>query len=331
MGISATGESLMSSSCSGALISGDNSGYWVPKLYFLDASGTVEPVELSYFNVYYFFEPTDDTIVPFPVGLQMHVGDLAARTCPDNGGQVNLNPSDNATIQPVQWTCPRSSYDPPSWPSAAASDGTTQGIQDPDNAQAGQGFPDAHCDGYGSPLRQDVHFPSCYDPSKALTDHKHNMAYPTIAPGPVPKQNCPDGFLHVPHLLFETYWETPAFADRWTAFQGQQPFVLANGDASGCSAHGDFIAAWDPDVLQHVIDTCNAGDIGMDHCDGVTVRSEPCTAESPVPEQIYGVLAALPGDNPIGSWGREGDYSDGASVARRGAVRRSRAVASAAP
>lgn len=150
----------------------------------------------------------------------------------------------------------------------------------------------------------DVHFPSCYDPSAGLTDHDNNMAYPTVD-WLTGKQNCPDGWLHVPHMFYEMYWDTPAFADRWTPDQGAQPFVLSNGDTSGCGAHGDFLAGWDEDILQHIIDTCNAGHAGMDQCAGITVRDRntPCTAASPIDEDVNGNLTVLPGNNPIVGFG----------------------------
>lgn len=325
MGISATGDKLMSSTCSQAMVRGDNSGYWVPKLYFRDpVYGGLEPVSLYYFNMYYFFEPTDDErIMAFPVGLQVHSGDAMTRKCPSAGGRVQLDAGADAPIQPSQWTCPRSGYDPPSRLSAAESDGSTSGIQDPYNVQAGQGFPNANCDGFGSPLRQDVHFPSCYDPSKALDDHQNNMVFPTTVGF---KQNCPPGFIHMPHLMAETYWNTPEFADRWTPFTapGQQPFVLANGDVSGCSAHADFISAWDPAILQHVIDTCDAGEAGMHTCGGVESRqfSDSCSIESPIPENIYDNLSSLPGNNPIQGWGRGvvSRHRNGEVIASRAAV-----------
>ncbi|ROW12351.1 hypothetical protein VMCG_00268 [Cytospora schulzeri] len=314
MGVSATGESMMESNCSNALVVGDDSGYWVPKLYFHDKdAGTLEPVDLFYMNVYYFFEPTDDEVKAFPVGLQIVSGDVSLRTCPDFGGILQTDGANASYIQPTQWTCPRSAYDPPSRPSAAESDGTKAGIQDPNNAQAGQGFPFAECDGYASPLRQDLHMPSCYDPSKDLTDHENNMVFPSVdaATG---KQNCPEGFTHVPHLFFETYWNTPLFKDRWTPGADYQPFVLANGDLTGCSAHGDFLAAWDTDVLQHIIDTCDAGDIGMDTCAGITVRDKTstCNVASPIKEDIAGNMTALPGNNPLAGWG-VGDANSGAA------------------
>lgn len=126
------------------------------------------------------------------------------------------------------------------------------------------------------------------------------------------KQNCPSGFIHVPHLFFELYWNTIDFADRWTSFQGDQPFTLSNGDLSGCSAHGDFMAAWNTTILQHIIDTCDAGDIGMDQCAGITVRdaSTECHAPSPIDEVITGNLTALPGNNPPVGWGMGGGGSE---------------------
>lgn len=164
----------------------------------------------------------------------------------------------------------------------------------------------ANCDGQYSPLRQDLHFPSCYDPSKDLTDYKNNMVYPTtVYDGYIAKQNCPAGFKHVPHLFYEMYWNTIDFKDRWTPNEGTQPFVLANGDLSGCSGHGDFLAAWNDTVLQNIIDTCNAGDIGMDKCPGVTVRdqSTSCKVNSPLKEVVSGTMTALPGNNPLVGWG----------------------------
>lgn len=160
----------------------------------------------------------------------------------------------------------------------------------------------------------DVHFPSCYDPSKDLTDHENNMAYPTFD-WLTGKQNCPDGWLHVPHMFYEMYWDTPAFADRWTPDEGYQPFVLSNGDTSGCGAHGDFLAGWDETILQHIIDTCNVAHAGMHTCAGVTARDadQECTAPSPFDEDVSGTLAVLAGDNPLVGFGTTTEVAGGAT------------------
>ncbi|KAH8898729.1 WSC-domain-containing protein, partial [Thozetella sp. PMI_491] len=296
-----TGAQLMTSTCTNAILQADKSAYWTPKLYFHDkAANTFEPVGISYMNVYYFFEASNDKIEAFPVGLQMLTGDASKKTPPATGNNI-LDPS-QGTIQPVQITCPRSSYNPPSYP--AGSDGTAAGIKDTNIDGAGAGFPFANCDGLYSPLRSDLHFPSCYDPSKSLTDFRNNMVFPTDAGNG--KQDCPKGFKHFPHLFYEVYWDTPAFASRWTPNQGYQPFTFANGDGEGFSLHGDFIAAWDTTTLQHIIDTCNAGDAGMDQCQGagaITPAGSICKIPNPTPETISGTLTNLPGNNPYFTWG----------------------------
>lgn len=190
------------------------------------------------------FEPTDDEIKSFPVGLRMMSGDKSLRTPPPGGAANNLD-TNQGDIQPVQWTCPRTSYDPPSYP--ADSDGLHGvGIQDPNNQGAGAGFPDANCDGYASPLRADIHFPSCYNPKAGLMDYKNNMAFPSSKGTTYGKLNCPEGWIHLPHIFYEVYWNTPLFADRWEQGQGTQPFILSNGDRTGYSLHGDFVSFFFP-------------------------------------------------------------------------------------
>lgn len=200
----------------------------------------------------------------------------------------------------VKWTCPRldNNYNPPSWPEG--SDGSTSGIGDPINKGEGVGFPSVNCDGKYSPLRADVHLPSCYNPEAGLDNHAENMAWPED--NGQGKQNCPKGYIHVPHLFYEVYWETPAFADRWDQNSGEQPFVLSNGDATGFSSHADFFAAWDEDLLQRIIDTCDAGTAGMDQCGGLALNTEECHIESDVDEKTLGTLSSLPGDIQLLGW-----------------------------
>jgi hypothetical protein len=54
--------------------------------------------------------------------------------------------------------------------------------------------------------------------------------------------NCPEGFVHTPHLFYEVYWNTPLFANEWTPGQGNQPFVLSHGDPTGYGLHADFVS-----------------------------------------------------------------------------------------
>ncbi|PNY25537.1 WSC domain-containing protein 2 [Tolypocladium capitatum] len=295
------GPDLTSSSCSTAMVKGDNSNYWYPSLYFKDPkTGKYEDVEVFYTNAYYFFEPTNDDIKAFPLGLSIVTGDANARSPPGGGGITNLDPS-KGPVNAVKWTCPRSNYNPPSWPDN--SNGMTAGIGDPVNKGEGVGFPDVDCDGYASPLRADMHFPSCYNPKAGLTDYKNNMVFPSDAGDG--KSDCPKGYIHVPHLFIEAYWNTPLFKDRWEQGTGSQPFVLSNGDATGYSLHADFMAGWDEKLLQHIIDTCDAGTSGMDTCPGLFYglnEGDQCTIPSPVDEIISGSLGSLPGNNPITGW-----------------------------
>ncbi|KAJ5692012.1 hypothetical protein N7462_001435 [Penicillium macrosclerotiorum] len=307
-------EDLLSSTCTSASVDADKSNYWTPALYFQDPNtGKFTAVEKSYMNVYYFFEATDDEIKAFPPGLRFFVGDVSLREPPkdQNGkatGAGNTDPN-KGPIQPVQWTCPRVSYNPRSWPED--SDGMHGvGIQAPggEGVNVGAGFPDRNCDAEGSPLRADIHFPSCYNPKKGLRDYKNNFAWASSEGTEYPKVNCPEGYMHLPHMFYEVYWHTDYFARKWTEGNQKQPFVLANGDRTGYSLHADFIAGWEEDVLQTIIDTCDTQHKGMQACPNAgSVRSEydnsnHCIMENLVPEKIDGTLDQLPGDNPVTGW-----------------------------
>ncbi|TVY62784.1 WSC domain-containing protein [Lachnellula suecica] len=322
----------LDSSCTSSLVKADRSNYWTPALYFQDqTTQKFEAVEMFYMNVYYFMEPTEDQITPFPPGLRLIIGDPSLRTPPATGG-IQITDLGDGAIQPVQWVCPRSNTNSPLYPTD--SDGLHGvGIQDPTNAGSGVGFPDQNCDGYASPLRADVTFPSCWnnatdpsmvDPVQNPEGYKYLDTFTNKAAVTWPtKGNCPAGWAHLPKLFYEVYWNTPKFASRWTPGQQKQPFVLANGDPTGYSLHGDFVAGWDTKVLQTVIDTCNAGDDGMDKCPNIgdlNDDSTSCNIANLVPENIGAtvgtVLDALPGNNPVGAWG----VAAGAAVAPTGAT-----------
>ncbi|KAM0436959.1 hypothetical protein ACHAPT_002674 [Fusarium lateritium] len=307
---SSTGKDLAGSKCSNALVKGDNSNYWFPSMYFRDPkTEKFESVEFDYFNAYYFFEKTHDDIKPFPVGLQMVAGNSMTRTMPKTGAKANLDPS-KGPVNAARITCPRLNnvFEPPSW--NPDSDGTTAGVGDPINLGEGVGFPDRTCDGKYSPMRADVHFPSCYNPDAGLTNFKNNMAYPEDNNGYL---DCPKGWIHVPHLFYESYWHTEKFAGRWEEGKGEQPFVFSNGDVTGYSNHGDFMAGWDEDLLQHIIDTCNTGVNGMDNCPGLFygLNKGDCTIESEVDEEVDGTLSKLPGNNPLSGWAYGDSVSQG--------------------
>ncbi|KAI0165392.1 hypothetical protein GGR52DRAFT_581993 [Hypoxylon sp. FL1284] len=295
------GEQLLNSNCTNAKIANDKSNYWAPNLWFQSpVNSTFKKVPLFYMNVYYKFDATNDEIKAFPPGLKIVSGDALKRSPPATGG-LQLDPS-QGEIQAVQWTCPTQDSNANRYP--ANSDGTKAGMQDPTNKGSGAGFPVVNCDGYASPLRQDIHMPSCYNPDAGLNDYKNNMAFPTAASGG--KTDCLEGWTHVPHLFYEVYYDTPQFQNDWDQDGETQPFVLSNGDRTGYSSHADFIAGWDTETLQTIIDGCNSGDAGMDTCPdiiGGVNKDETCQISSAFPDPTDDWITDLPGNNPLSGWG----------------------------
>ena len=166
----------------------------------------------------------------------MVAGNAMRRSLNDKGGELNID-AGKGTINPVQFFCGTQNNVPAY---SGKSDGSV-GVADPHTGGHGVGFPDANCDAFTVPLRYDIHFPSCYDPAAALDDYKHNTVYPSSV-GATNGQNCPKGWIHIPHIFIEVYWNTPKFASLWTPGQGKQPFVLAQGDPTGYGLHGDFVS-----------------------------------------------------------------------------------------
>ncbi|KAK1835076.1 hypothetical protein QBC39DRAFT_170053 [Podospora conica] len=311
IGWSSTGEDLRKSPCSNTLLNADKSAYWFPKLYFKDPSdGKLEPVPFYYAAIYYFFEPTNDDIKAFPLGLQMVSGNAMTRTAPVKTNINNLDPS-KGPVSPAVITCPRTDpKSPTSWP--AGSDGSSAGIGDPNNLGQGIGFPLQVCDGLYSPMRIDVHMPSCYNPAAGLTAFRSNTAFPTDAGNG--RQDCPKGWVHLPHMFYETYWDTQKFASRMQGVVGKEsPFVFSNGDTTGFSAHADFLAGWDETALQQIIDNCNVGHESLHTCPGLiggVNTNNNCKATCPVQETVSGKLDKLPGNNPLSGF----KYGSGGSA-----------------
>ncbi|KAJ6260802.1 hypothetical protein Dda_5032 [Drechslerella dactyloides] len=261
------GDAATKATCTTANVKNDHSNYWVPSLYFKSPDdGTLYPVELFYPKVYYFFEPTNDEIKAFPKGFRMLAGDTSLRA-PPSPAKDNLDPS-KGPITPVQWTCPRSDSNSKSPLYPANSDGKHGvGIQDPSNGGQGWGFPDQECDGYASPLRADIHFPSCVNPNVDPANYKENSCYPSD--NGQGGQDCPKGWIHVPHVFMEVYWNTLVFQDKWEKGKGNTPWVLSNGDTTGYSLHADFLNGWDTETLQYAIDNCDPGNDGLLKCPGL--------------------------------------------------------------
>ncbi|KAK6360030.1 hypothetical protein TWF696_001150 [Orbilia brochopaga] len=311
-GASMPGDAAEKASCTTATVKNDHSNYWVPSLYFEDPqTKKLEPVELFYAKVYYFFDATNDDIKAFPKGFRMLAGDPSLRA-PPNPAHDNLDASKGA-ITPTCWTCPRSDADSKTPLYPPDSDGKHGvGIQDPSNGGQGWGFPDKECNGYASPLRADIHFPSCVNPNVPIENYKENSCYPSD--NGMGGSDCPAGYIHVPHLFMEVYWNTLVFQDRWEHGKGSTPWVLSNGDKTGYSLHADFINGWDTETLQYAIDNCDPGNSGLHKCPGLpggaTEEDEmkACKLTCPLEESSADVLGSpmpgnkLFGNNPLSSY-----------------------------
>lgn len=156
-------------------------------------------------------------------------------------------------------------------------------------------FTDENCpDG----VRAELLFPSCWN-GKDLTsaNHKSHVQFPEL----VQTGACPPGFpVRLPVLFYETIFDVKQFKD----YPGR--FVLANGDATGYGYHGDFIAGWDPDLLQNALQVCNSTSGMQEECPLFTIQGEKNTTSCSMtlPERLedddtHGPRSSLPGDHPI--------------------------------
>ena len=159
------------------------------------------------------------------------------------------------------------------------------------------GLPPMKCD----QIRAQITFPSCWDGVNTDSpDHKSHVSYPED--GNYDGGRCPKTHpVHLATLFSEVYYDTKRFADMW--YGATQPFVLANGDATGYSYHGDFVNGWDVDALQKGLDMCPDG---VDNCvekafgEGNSQgEAQRCKLQPMIDERVTGVLEKLPGCNEV--------------------------------
>ncbi|ORY12630.1 hypothetical protein BCR34DRAFT_587097 [Clohesyomyces aquaticus] len=160
-----------------------------------------------------------------------------------------------------------------------------------------KGLPTQKCD----QIRVQVTFPSCWDgKNKDSKNHKDHVSYPKN--GNYDGGECPSTHpVHLVTLFYEVYYDTKGFKNMW--YGNQQPFVFANGDATGYGYHGDFVNGWDEKVLQTALDNCVDG---TPNCPAQTfgqfrsqAEAQACKLPSMINEPVSGVLSALPGCNPV--------------------------------
>lgn len=265
------------SECSSCPIKEDLSNYWVPKLYYEYENGSFVDVPQagdgdSTFGgqtVYYLQRGPDiSNLTAFPEGFRMVAGDPFKR----EGG------TDFAS-QAISYVC----------------------LDYSGTSSSSDAFPTINCpDG----LRAQVFFPSCWDGVNLdSADHKSHMSYP--ASGAVDNGPCPASHpVQLISIFYEIIFSTGNFADMW--YGDKQPFRWAMGDPTGYGFHGDFVNGWDIDVLQAATNDCLDDSGLITDCPHFSFYSneqcQSCLIPPSVDEPVTGVLAELPGCNPV-TWG----------------------------
>ncbi|KIJ47814.1 hypothetical protein M422DRAFT_777984 [Sphaerobolus stellatus SS14] len=270
-GPTTTTAQLRQSTCSTVPIKEDHSNYWIPQLYFQWNNGSVSSLTGGMVT-YYLFSDTPGTTTAFPDDFRMISGTTTLRT-----------------------------YDPTSFAQQAVtflcldfSGTSTRYNQLPVGISCPSG------------IRSQINFQSCWDGKNVDSpDHKSHVAFPSGGPdsGTCDDPNFP---VTLPRVFLEYYWAAQDFEQfRSQALDPKQPFVFANGDATGYGYHADFFNGWDEGVLQRVVDGCHCNPSGDPTCCSqaglFTFESAPgqCSIDPVVEETVQGMLPRLPGNNPI--------------------------------
>ncbi|ORY82435.1 hypothetical protein BCR37DRAFT_347273, partial [Protomyces lactucae-debilis] len=268
--MSSTYEDLRASSCTSCQIKQDKSAYWIPNLYYQGANnGTFEEVStIGGMTVYYLQRGKNiqqmqpGEVKSFPPGFQMLAGNPALRSAGNSLEQ-----------QAINFVC----------------------LDYAAGSSSSLGLPTKNCP---QGLRAQVVFPSCWDGVNLdSANHKSHMAYPDA----VSSGTCPASHpVRLVTVFLEVTFEVDQFASRW--YPGRpQPFVFAQGDATGYGLHGDFQNGWDPAFLQQAIDTCTSSSGQMQDCPLFDLQyGQQCHVTPQVNELVNGApLAKLPGCNPV--------------------------------
>ncbi|ETN45874.1 uncharacterized protein HMPREF1541_00055 [Cyphellophora europaea CBS 101466] len=272
-GVSSNYQSLTSSYCTSCPVQADKSAYWTPQLYYRYSNGTFSEVGNGGTIVYYLDRGDNlSEMIAFPLGLQMVSGDPSLRSYDGTS---------------MTWSGKRPIADRVSFAciNYQQSQAETNGLNNTDCPQG---------------LRAQVHFPSCWDGLNLYKADQSHMAYlDRIDNGACP----PTHPKLLPHLFYELYYDVAHVAKEPNGY-----FVFAQGDPTGYGFHGDFLNAWDEQVLTDAIAQCmgpkavNRGGT-IEACppfaptlDGNAGRN--CPEQPPViNETVTGLIKQLPGCN----------------------------------
>ncbi|KAF2208353.1 hypothetical protein CERZMDRAFT_49511 [Cercospora zeae-maydis SCOH1-5] len=275
IGINATFDSLSNSECSSCEITADKSAYWSPTLFYQYPNGSVLSVPNNGGVAYYLGRgPNTNKTVPFPNGLNILSGNMAARSY-----DKTTMTWGNATYPPrpiadrVSFACLK------------------------DNQPPEQHYMfDTDCP-YG--MRAQIHYQSCWNGRELYKADNSHVAYQSQIDNGI----CPPTHpIQIPHIFLEVLYSV--------ANVPKQPggrFVFAQGDPTGYGFHGDFQNGWNFDVLQEAVTNClsveNYGTIG--ECPilqryQTSGYSYNCPERPPqIGERVTGLLPRLPGCNRI--------------------------------
>ncbi|KAI8624953.1 WSC domain-containing protein [Xylariaceae sp. FL1651] len=254
--------------CSTCKVVQDLSSYWVPSLYYNAENGSFIPVKQSGGALIYYLQRTDpkdpnaeEGLIAFPKDLRIVAG-----------SSTNRNYTDTPEQRAVSFVC--------------------LGTEGP----ATYDLPKQNCP---SGLRTQLTMPSCWDGKNLDSpNHKSHMAYPSLLDNGVCPDSHPRRFITI---FYEVTWSVDDFKDMW--YGDKQPFVFANGDPTGYGYHGDFLNGWDVPTLQKAINECTAASGNIEECGAFQLRADDdmaaCKVLPRVNEPVAGVLAALPGCNPL--------------------------------
>ncbi|KAH8745582.1 hypothetical protein F5883DRAFT_609643 [Diaporthe sp. PMI_573] len=259
------------SSCTTCTFTEDFSNYWTPTMYFRARNGTFKRVPQMAnqgFNgadggmTVYYVTPDDTSvnITAFAPGFRMVVGDPTNREQGFGGGMNSYRCYTGKNFEPNPF-----------------------GVSDNDTST----FPAGYCAGG---VRVAIFFPTCWDGVNLdSADHKSHVTFGY--------NGCPSSHpVRLPQVFFETVWDTGVFPESEWPEDGSQPFVWAQGDATGYGHHADYLFGWKGDSLQRAMDArCDFTGCTELQTQGFAAGNT-CTQEPIVNESVDGWLETLPGN-----------------------------------